>query len=199
MDFHKLYNFWFGSGSLDDAKYVGERMKLWFGKDDKVDAQLRAEFAPWLDQLPSAEIESWKSSPKGLVSSVLLLDQIPRNCFRSSARAFAYDADAREIVHKALAEKYDQILHPIEAVFLLLPLEHSEKLVDQEESVRRYKALHARAPQALQAVTANTADYARRHYEIVARFGRFPHRNQILGRVSTAEEQEFLKQPGSSF
>lgn len=194
-DAELLYRFWFGEGSLDDPKYVDGRMKIWFAKNENFDAHMREEFAPWLGHVRG----NWKQEANDFLSLVILHDQVPRNSFRDSARAFAYDATALELTKEALQRGYQKTLHVIEAVFLLLPLEHSEDLADQRLSVEEFSAVHARAPKNLAKVTAGTLDFAKKHAEIIKRFGRFPHRNELLGRVSTPEEKIFLAQPGSRF
>jgi uncharacterized protein (DUF924 family) len=199
MDFENLLTFWFGSGTLSDPRYVGERVQMWFGKNEKVDEQMRTRFGPWLDACAAGELASWRESVRGRLATVLLLDQVPRNSFRGQRRAFAYDPEALACTRAALSQGDDKVLHPVECIFLLLPFEHSENLKDQEESLRRFSELAERTPPALRQIADGTLDYARRHHEIITRFGRFPHRNSILGRTSTLEEVEFLKQPGSGF
>lgn len=194
FDFRTLYNFWFGTKALDDQAHIDERMKLWFGKNPQIDAQMRTQFAPWLDAFPSRAFDEWEGSDKGLVTMVVLLDQVPRNAYRGTAQSFAYDSDAVVLTHEAVENGLCERVHPLESMFLLLPLEHSEKLSDQQLSVKLFDQLAARAPSGLATAVKSGADYARRHLAIIERFGRFPHRNQILGRPSSAEEVEFLKQ-----
>lgn len=123
----------------------------------------------------------------------MLTDQLPRNMFRGTAQAFATDALALACARKVLAKGWDAPMLPVERMFVYLPFEHSEALEDQSRALELFEPLGAFTE------TADTPDYARRHWEIVKRFGRFPHRNAILGRVGTPEETEFLKQPGSGF
>jgi uncharacterized protein (DUF924 family) len=189
-----ILTFWFGAGAEPE-----ERFAVWFGKDDTFDRTVRERFSATVEAAGRGELDGWAATPRGCLALVVVLDQLPRNAFRGSARAFAFDAKARAVVREGLARGDDAGLHPLEAAFFYLPLQHSEDVGDQQESVHRYEALHARAPPALQAFTASSLDYARRHQVIVERFGRFPHRNALLGRPSTPEEQEFLTQPGSSF
>lgn len=190
-----LYGFWFGTGSLDDSNYIDARMKTWFGKDVEFDRRIRQEFASWL----SRDFAAWENSARDFLSLVILHDQIPRNAFRETARSFAYDSAALALTKEGIRRGYHLSLHVIEAIFLLLPLEHSEVLADQHESQAKFAELHARAPTALQKVTEATLKYAKKHATIIERFGRFPHRNEVLGRASTEEEQEFLLLPGSRF
>ncbi len=135
----------------------------------------------------------WALEAEPCLALILLLDQLPRNLFRGSAKAFATDAQAREAARAALARGFDRSLPASWRQFIYLPFEHSEDLADQDLSVKLATAL-ARDP-----AFARALDYAERHRAIIARFGRFPHRNAALGRVSTAEEEAFLKEPGSSF
>lgn len=197
MDFSELYRFWFGEGDLGDAGYVGQRMKFWFAKNEKADAEIRARFAPLLAQ--PGLTAGWEASARGLLSKIVLYDQIPRNSFRGQGHEFDFDETARALTREIFSKGYDRALTPVEMVFVLLPLEHSEDLVDQDECVRLFTELAARTPESIRPTIAATVDYAKRHRAVIARFGRFPHRNQILGRPSTPEELEFLKQPGSSF
>jgi uncharacterized protein (DUF924 family) len=193
VDPRDLYKFWFGEGSLDDPQFVETRMKLWFGKDPATDKRMRDEFAPWLDQ------DLAFGDQRDFLSLVILHDQVPRNAFRDTPKMFAYDDQARDLATFAVKKNYHQTLHVLEALFLLLPFEHSENLDDQKQAVKLLGEVHARAPKGLQDVTVSTYDYAKRHAAVIEKFGRFPHRNEILGRTSTKEEIEFLKTPGSRF
>jgi uncharacterized protein (DUF924 family) len=188
-----LYKFWFGEGSLDDPKFVETRMKLWFGKDPETDRRMREDFAPWLEQ------DLAFVTPQDFLSLVILHDQVPRNAFRDTPEMFAYDNQARDLAEIGLSRGYQHSLHVLEALFLLLPFEHSENIEDQTKSVKLFGEVHARAPISLHEVTAGTYDYAKRHAAVIERFGRFPHRNDVLGRESSAEEVAFLRSPGNHF
>ncbi len=190
--------FWFGD-SADDATVIGEQGPLWFRGGDAVDAQIRDRFAVLRDDAVAGLLDAWSATPHGQLARVILVDQFSRNLFRDDPRAFAHDALARQWADAALDAGSDCLLRPIERVFLYLPLEHSEALADQQRSVRAFTALLDDVPAPLHDAFANYLDYARRHHDVIARFGRFPHRNAILGRPSTAEEVEFLQQPGSTF
>jgi uncharacterized protein (DUF924 family) len=165
-------------------------VKRWFVKDPAFDEAVRARMASLHDAAVAGQFDDWRETPAGCVALCILLDQVPRNVFRGTAAAFASDPQARAVVRHALAQGYDRELPQAQKLFLYLPLEHSEDLADQELSVRLIGALDE-VPEWL--------DYAIRHRDIIARFGRFPHRNAALGRVSTPEETVFLTQPGSSF
>ena len=178
--------FWFGSG----ADY-GKRHKRWFEKDVAFDAEIKRQFLGLYEEL--AGNREWLDAPKDALARIVVLDQFPRQMFRGNARAFAADPLALEAAKLAVERGYDRSLLPVEKLFVYLPFEHSEVLADQ------VRACQLTQPLAAVAETDDVYRYACAHRDIIARFGRFPHRNAILGRVSTPEEVEFLKQPGSSF
>lgn len=196
-----IHRFWFGANAedLDDDAIAQRQSKLWWAKDETVDREIAERFVPWIGRAARGELDTWSDHAAGLLALVLLTDQFPRNAFRNTPRAFAFDALARRWCRALLDGDHGGSLRPIERVFALLPLEHSEFLADQDECVARMKTLHAEAAPAFVATAAGYVDYAIRHRDIVARFGRFPHRNAILGRASTPEEIAFLATPGSGF
>ena len=175
----EILEFWFGAGGRE----------RWFGGGPELDALIRDRFAATIEAAAAGALDHWVASPDGAVALCVLLDQFPRNAWRGTPRAFACDALARRVAAAAIAAGHDRHLPPERRLFLYLPFEHSEELADQE----RCCALMAELGD------ASWLDYAQRHRAIVARFGRFPHRNAILGRVSTPEEAAFLLEPGSSF
>jgi uncharacterized protein (DUF924 family) len=156
----------------------------WFGSDDAVDAELRHRFAPDLAALWTQGPGSFLTDPHTALAAVLLFDQLPRNLFRGTATAFAFDPLAQRITHGALARGFERALRPEQRVFLAMPLMHSEQIADQLRSVRFFTRL---------GLPANRA-FAVDHYRMIARFGRFPHRNAALGRVSTPAEQRAVEQ-----
>jgi uncharacterized protein (DUF924 family) len=160
--------------------------KEWFSKDPSFDDEIRARFLSLYEQASRGALAAWKDSPRECLALIILLDQFPRNMFRGSARAFATDALALDAARHAVASGYDRALSNTKRTFIYLPFEHSENLADQERALELF-------------VGHPNSEWAQRHYEIIKRFGRFPHRNAILGRENTAAEIEFLKQPGSSF
>lgn len=181
-----LLAFWFGTPEAPDYNQPRE---IWFTTDPAFDEALRQRFGSDQQRAAAGGCDGWLEAADPALALVLLLDQLPRNLYRGTAGAFATDAQARAAAREALARGFDQALPPVRRAFLYLPFEHSEDLADQETSLRLYGALG----------NEEQLRYARRHHEIVARFGRFPHRNRALGRPSTAAEEAFLKEPFSSF
>ena len=181
----EVLRFWFSEG--------GRRDKRWFDKNPEFDREVGERFQSLYEQGALGKLTSWKENARDCLALIVLLDQFPRNMFRGSPRAFATDALALEAARHALARGYDRAMLPVERMFAYLPFQHSEALEDQTRSCELCKALEAFEE------TADVYRYAARHRDIVQRFGRFPHRNAILGRASSAEEIEFLKTPGSGF
>lgn len=179
-DIAEVLEFWFAPGMAEK----------WFVKDPAFDAEVRARLGAPREAAAAGELESWRDSADGCLALIVLLDQAPRNLFRGQARAFATDAAARQLTGHALAQGFDAALTQDQRGFLYMPLEHSETLDDQEASLRLTAALDE---------DPDWHQYAVRHRDIIARFGRFPHRNAVLGRESTPEEEAFLEQPGSAF
>lgn len=194
----ELLGFWFGP-DLDAPGAAAERARVWFDGGPEIDREIHARFADLPDRAASGALEAWRGSARSALALVIALDQLPRNLFRGSARAFAYDGLALEAAKAALAAGFDGALHPLEAGFLYLPFEHAESLPEQERCVALFEALEARAPAAHRPMAAEWADFARRHRDLVARFGRFPHRNAALGRISTAAERAHLAAGSESF
>jgi uncharacterized protein (DUF924 family) len=196
-----IHAFWFGhSADTDgDADIIARQSASWWKKDPETDAEIRAHFAALVGRAATGELDGWLSDARGHLALILLTDQFPRNIWRGQAAAFAFDVLALRWAKAALERGLDLELRPIERVFLYLPLEHSERLADQLEAVRLFDALAAGAATVVRPAFAAYLDYARRHLEIIERFGRFPHRNGALGRETSAAEATFLRQPGSGF
>ncbi len=197
--YEEVYEYWFGKGSLTDPSYMQQRSKLWFGKDEKVDAEMRTRFGSWLTEPPDPALLKWKVARKGTISLVILHDQFPRNIHRGTPKMYAWDEYALKLAREALGEGIHESVSVFEAMFLILPFEHSEKVADQEESVQLFSDLRNRCPRGLESFGDGMLNFAIRHLNIVEQFGRFPHRNEILGRKSTRAELEFLESPGSGF
>lgn len=190
--------FWFGPpGSA--AEVAGRQRKLWFGKSPENDQSVTERFAATLVAATAGKLDDWAATPRGRLALVIVLDQFPHHIHRDQAQAFATDPQALALSLAALAAGEDALLAPIERVFLYLPLEHAESVEMQTRSVSLYESLARDVAVDERDLFDGFLNYARQHQEIVTRFDRFPHRNAILGRTSTAEELEFLKQPGSRF
>jgi uncharacterized protein (DUF924 family) len=193
-----VLDFWFGMpGSA--AEIAGRQRKLWFGKSSANDQAVTELFSAMLVAATAGLLTHWASTPRGRLALVIVLDQFPHHIYRDQPHAFATDPQALALSLDALAVGEDKILAPIERVFLYLPLEHAEASAMQDLSVSLYEKLARDASSDEHALFNDFLNYARQHRDVVARFGRFPHRNVILGRASTADELEFLKQPGSRF
>lgn len=193
-----VLGFWFGAHAGDSATAQAQR-RLWWSKDAVVDADIRERFGALVSAAAAGRHDDWAATPRGRLALLVLLDQFSRNIHRDTAQAFAHDAQALRLALEGLEAGHDRSLRPIERVFCYLPLEHAESLPLQVRSVALFRALAAEAGEAGRATFAGYLDFAERHHAIIARFGRFPHRNRILGRKSTPEETAFLKQPGSGF
>ncbi len=186
----EILDFWFGSPQAVD---YGKERSFWFTKNLEFDQELRLRFLPDYEQAAGGELDYLQDSPLGYLALILLLDQFGRNMFRGTPKSFATDAKALSVARKAIDRGCDRVLLPVQRWFIYLPFEHSENLADQERCVELFATLSD------DPASANTIDYAIRHKAVIERFGRFPHRNKILGRETTLAEAEFLTQPGSSF
>lgn len=193
-----ILEFWFGN-TADDTATAQAQQKLWWSKNAAVDADIRTRFGALVETAVTGTLDDWAQDARGRLALILLFDQFPRNMYRDTPRAFACDARAEKLALAGIANGADRTLRAIERVFFYLPLEHSESAELQERSVALFTALAAGVPEADRKTFAGYVDYAVRHRDVIHRFGRFPHRNHILGRDSTPEETTFLKQPGSSF
>jgi len=185
-----VLDFWFLTP--DNADH-GKSRPEWFRKDPAFDESIRARFAAMIERAVAGGYREWDIDLHGALARIILLDQFTRNVFRDTPRAFAGDPLAEEAALAMIESGRDRLLHPLERWFVYLPLEHAEDLEIQERSLGLFAAL------AKDEGMGDIMQYAQRHRDIIARFGRFPHRNKILGRPSTPEEVEFLKQPGSGF
>jgi len=186
-----VLDFWFGP--LDRNGLPSEAaMRRWFDSDDGFDAEIRARFGAVLAR--ARELHGWRATPRGALAMVILTDQFPRNVYRGTARAFACDDLALSVAVAAIDAGMDRELLPIERVFLYMPLEHAEDPDVQQRSVACFHALAEEVPVPLRERFRDFASFADSHRTVIARFGRFPHRNAVLGRPSTAEEIEYLRE-----
>lgn len=194
----EILRFWFGD-SLGRADAAWQRYRVWFGSDPAFDDEIRRRFEPVLERAAAGELDGWKADPRSALALITVLDQFPRNLYRGRPRAFEHDPLALAVCVHSIQVGHVGKLHPIEAVFALLPLEHAEDRAAQRRSVEEFSALLVRAPRELRKGLEEALKSAQEHFDIVMRFGRFPHRNAILDRESTAEELEFLGAGGATF
>lgn len=194
----EVLSFWFGE--LDEHGLASEdTTKRWWRKDAAFDEQIRARFEALHRAVLAGEREDWLDSARGRLATLIVLDQLSRNMFRDSARAFAADGQALEIALGGIDQGMDRTLPVAQRAFFYLPLMHSEDLDTQQRCVALFEALHAELDGTAREQIAANLDFACKHRDIVASWGRFPHRNEVLSRESSAEERAFLEQPGSSF
>lgn len=177
------------SQSIIDFWFFELKPNQWFVKDEEVDDLIRQRYSDLHLQAVQNELSHWRASPLGRLAEIIVLDQFSRNMYRNSAKAFAADPIAIRRVYEALEEKVDNQLETEQRAFLYMPLMHSENLRDHDNAMILFN----------QPGLERNLEFERRHRNIIERFGRYPHRNEVLGRKSTQEEIEFLKQPGSSF
>lgn len=191
MDPHaqEVLGFWFGEPPTATPRAE------WFRKDPAFDATIRARFGALVERALAGELADWDATPGGALARIVLLDQFTRNIFRDTARAFAGDPLALVAAQAMVARGDDRRLSALQRWFAYLPFEHAEDLAVQRESLRLFGTLAEEAP----VVGGDALLWARKHCDVIERFGRYPHRNAMLGRASTAEELAFLREPGSSF
>ncbi len=187
-----VLDFWFGDGLQRDWPSQ-DRNELWFGGGPAQDDAIRQRFGPLVDEALNGGLTDWEAEPHARLALIVLLDQLSRNVHRGQRRAFDGDARAQRLSRLSLAHGMDATLTPAGCVFLYMPLMHAESLELQEECVARFKKLVDNSPAALRDKLANNLRFAMVHRDIVAQYGRFPHRNAVLGRDCTPEEDTFLK------
>jgi uncharacterized protein (DUF924 family) len=185
-----ILDFWFGHPN--DPNY-GKIQPFWFEKQPDFDAKVRDLFLEDYQQAVAGYLHDWMNSPETCLALILLLDQFPRNMFRDTPQAFATDWEALSLAQHATNKGYDRRLLAVQRWFIYLPFEHSENIDDQRKCIKLFQSL-SHDPYSAKAIES-----AFKHKEIITRFGRFPHRNAILGRISTPDEEEFLEETGSSF
>jgi len=183
----QVLDFWFGAP--DSAEY-GQPRKVWFARDAAFDAEIRQRFGGLHQAASHAMLDYfWKDLAPSNLALVITLDQFSRQLYRGEAKAFAQDAHALKVAQYAIDQGFDRDALPVQRLFWYLPFEHSESLADQDRAIELIEPLG----------NAEWTRYAREHRDVIARFGRFPHRNAALGRETTPEEQTYLEQPGAGF
>jgi uncharacterized protein (DUF924 family) len=191
-----ILDFWF-EDALENPAKLGERMKVWFGGGPKVDDAIVERFAATVNQLASGLADEWAArGPRPRLAAIIALDQFSRSIHRRSPKAFANDPLALRLAKEAIARGDDRSIPPAGRMFFYLPLEHAEDMANQRESLRLFEALAREGPAEAQAIFTSTIDYAKRHAEVIEKFGRLPHRNAVLGRTSTPEEMAWVKENG---
>jgi len=198
-ELEQVLEFWFGAcgpdGALDRVK-----QKMWFSGGRQHDAAIRKRFGKLHRRAAHSELDAeWAATPRGRIALIVVLDQFSRHIHRGIAAAFAHDPAAQRLALSGVEHGVDRELIPAQRAFFYLPFEHAEDVKLQRMGTRLFERLATEVAPAWRKEYASFADYAGHHRDIVERFGRFPHRNRMLGRASTPEEVEFLKQPGSSF
>jgi uncharacterized protein (DUF924 family) len=194
----EILSFWFAD-SLTSSAAARARSKSWFSYDPAFDSEIARRFGDLPDRIVQGEFSDWREAPQPALARIICVDQFPRNLYRDNARAFQYDSIALAAAADAVSRGFDAILHPLHAVFAYLPFEHAEDGGMQENSVELFEKLCARAPTGCETQFDSFADYARRHRDVIKRFGRFPHRNATLGRPSTVDETQYLEGGGERF
>ena len=185
----EVLDFWFGR---EGEPGYGEFREAWFRKDPEFDRTVRERFQDLHEAAARGDLDAWRDEAHSCLALVILLDQFPRNMFRGDPRSYATDRKAQETAEYAVDRALDRELPAFQRMFLYMPFMHSEDLEHQRRSVELFRVLGGDEE-------GDSSHYAVRHMEIIERFGRFPHRNEVLGRRTTPEEAEFLTQPGSSF
>lgn len=196
----QVLNFWFGDLRENELPSE-EKQKTWWMKSGEFDRLVEEKFGDLVTLAENGDISSWLETPLGTLAFIIVVDQFPRNIHRDGPGAFSRDALALRACRDGIEKGFDRGLHPVHRVFFYLPLMHSEDPETQRLSVKTYSGLekeYEREPEIRKSL-ACSVDFAGRHSDIIKRFGRYPHRNAALGRESTPEEIEFLKEPGSSF
>lgn len=189
--FQDILDYWFAPAGHAEH---GQPRSLWFKGGEAADNEIRSRFKALHQWAATGLLDAWSEQAQPMLALVILLDQFSRHIYRGQAKSFAFDGKALRWAEEALAQGFDRQLGPWQRSFLYLPFEHAESLAAQERSIALYSDLAAEHP-----ALSGALDYAQRHREIIARFGRFPHRNEILGRQSTPDEIAFLQEPGSRF
>ncbi len=193
-----ILSFWFEDSRSDPERALA-MMARWFEPDPTFDAEIRDRFGSLYQEAVAGELSGWEQTARGSLALIILLDQFSRNIHRGRPQAFAQDAAAQRLCLDGIEQNLDEMLSPVERGFFYLPLQHAENAHLQDVSVQQYERLLQQCQSAWRPLAQGMLDYAREHRDIIRRFGRFPHRNAILGRQSTPAEQEFLARGGPDY
>lgn len=187
----QILSFWFKEQALS-APQIDRRMDIWFGEDAEFDAAIKAEFEDDIERASQGQLDYWADDPRGRLALILLIDQFRRNVHRNTAKAFSHDKMALKLCVEGAMAKKDKGLTPIQKVFFYMPLQHAESAKVQAKSVELFNKLAESVSPTYQETFLTVAQFAELHKDIIDQFGRFPHRNELLGRANTPEEDEYL-------
>ncbi|MGI9237043.1 MAG: DUF924 family protein [Woeseiaceae bacterium] len=193
-----ILSFWFKEQSLS-APQIDQRMEIWFGEDPVFDHEIEKAFLDDINSASKGDLSHWANAPLGRLALIILLDQFRRNIHRGTADAYSKDRMALELCVHGAMEKIDKGLKPIQKVFFYMPLQHAESRKVQAKSVELYRRLANSVSPTLRETFMAVAEFAELHKDIIDQFGRFPHRNKLLGRENTPQEQEFLAGDSTDF
>ncbi|MEO0996234.1 MAG: DUF924 family protein [Pseudomonadota bacterium] len=194
----RVLDLWFPKKSYD-APQIDARMDLWFGEDAERDTRLRYEFVDMIQEASEERLNHWATAPRGRLALIILLDQFRRNIYRGTKKAFSHDKKALRLAVEGIVEGLDKQLNPLERVFFYMPLQHAESARVQRKSVQVFRRLAQSVSETLTETFDTFAQFAELHCDIIEQFGRFPHRNKVLGRDNTPEEEVYLNGDAQSF
>jgi len=194
----EILSFWFAETPRDAFKIDG-RMSLWFGDDHAMDEKISSLFGEEIEGASAGTLDDWAKTPRGRLALIILLDQFRRNIYRHSKEAFSRDHQVLKLTIHGMEIGHDRQLEPVERAFFYMPMQHSESLKVQDFSVRTFTTLAETVKPTLRATFSTFSQFAELHRDIVAQFGRFPHRNAVLGRKNTPEEEAYLDQNTPNF
>jgi uncharacterized protein (DUF924 family) len=194
-----ILSYWLGQLNPETGQSTENKFPLWFGKSQETDDHLRETYGSLLEKAKAGELKDWEESPESLVALVILMDQFSRNIFRGTSGMYAADEKALSLSKQVVESGQDEQLPTAMRVFLYMPFMHSEELEDQEKCIEIFKKLKEQVPESIKDSIENNVIYAIKHRDIVKEYGRFPHRNEILSRANTPEEEVYLAQPGAGF
>ena len=187
-----ILDYWFGDITTLDEAALNEKRRFWFNGGEQVDHQIQSTYIETMEAAASGTLAAWQDHPRGTLALIILLDQFPLNAFRKTTRAYDYHTQALAICQTGLNRNHDVHLLPLERVFFYLPLVHSERIENQDLAVQKLDELVQSTSGPEHVFVENSCKSAAEHRQLIVRFGRYPHRNQVLGRVSTPEEADYL-------
>lgn len=194
----KILGLWFEERELT-APQIDARMDVWFGEDPELDERIRKDFEDEIRDASEMRLGHWRATPRGRLALIIVIDQFRRNVYRNTAAAFSHDKLALKLCIEGIVQQVDRDLTPIERVFMYMPMQHTEMLNVQKKSVLVFSALAKRVSPTLRETFQTFAEFAELHHDIIERFGRFPHRNAVLGRANSPEERQYLEGDAPSF